>query len=66
MTLEPLHPVQLARLRAMTPAEKWAVFCGMLRTARDVRRAAWRRMHPDWEHERIEQAIAQEFARGRT
>jgi len=34
--------------------------------AREIRRAAWRRKHPDWDAARIEQAVAQEFARGRT
>jgi len=66
MELEPLHPLQVARLRAMTPEEKWTVFRGMLRTAREVRRAAWRRKHPEWAAEQIEKAVAQEFARGRT
>jgi hypothetical protein len=66
MHLEPLHPIQLARLRAMTPAEKLTVLRGMQRTARQVRHAAHRRLHPDWTTERIEQAVAQEFARGRT
>lgn len=40
MTLEPLHPIQAARLREMTPAEKWNVALGLLRTARETRRAA--------------------------
>jgi hypothetical protein len=66
MKLEPLHPLQLERLRAMTPDEKWAVFRGMMRTAREVRSAAMRRLHPDWDEDQISRAVAQEFARGRT
>lgn len=66
MKLEPLHPIQLARLRAMTIEEKWTVFRGMLRTAREVRRAGIRRLHPEWDADAVERALAQEFARGRT
>jgi hypothetical protein len=66
MKLEPLHPLQLERLRAMTPQEKWDVFRGMMRTAREVRSAAYRHRHPDWTEDQISRAVAQEFARGRT
>lgn len=48
MILEPLHPVQAQRLRAMSPAEKWDVAKGLLRTARETRRAGLALRHPDW------------------
>lgn len=66
MDLEPLHPLQLERLRAMTPEEKLQIFRGLLRTAREVRSAAYRRKHPEWDEAQIAQAVAQEFARART
>ena len=64
--LEPLHPIQLRRFREMTPNEKWSVFRGMQRTAREVRSAAVRRLHPDWDDACVAREIAKEFARGRT
>ena len=66
MTLEPLHPVQAERWRAMSPAEKWEVAKGLLRTARETRRAGLSLHHPDWSPERIDQELARELARART
>jgi hypothetical protein len=66
MTLEPLHPLQAQRLGAMSAAEKWEVAKGLLRTARQTRRAGLALHHPDWSAERIEQELARELARART
>ncbi|CAN5727629.1 hypothetical protein BH09VER1_BH09VER1_35460 [soil metagenome] len=66
MDLEPLHPIQLERLRAMTPQEKWDIFLGLSRTAREIRRAAYRRKNPGWDEGQVERAVAQEFARAGT
>ena len=66
MVLEPLHPIQAERLRAMSPAEKWNVAKGLLRTARETRRAGLTMRHPDWTPERIERELAREIARART
>lgn len=66
MKLEPLHPIQIARLREMTPSEKWNVALGLLRTARETRRAAIRRAHPDWASEQVERELARELACART
>jgi hypothetical protein len=66
MILEPLHPVQAERLRAMSAAEKWEVAKGLLRTARQTRRAGLALRHPNWSPERIEQELARELARART
>ena len=66
MTLEPLHPIQAERLRAMSPAEKWDVAKGLLRTARETRRAGLALRHPDWPPQQIEQELARELARART
>lgn len=66
MDLEPLHPLQAQRLRAMSPAEKWDVAKGLLRTARETRRAGLALRHPDWSPQRIEQELARELSRART
>ena len=66
MTLEPLHPIQAERLRAMTPAEKWEVAKGLLRTARETRRCGLALRHPDWSPEQIERELAREITRART
>jgi hypothetical protein len=64
--LEPLHPIQIRRFREMTPSEKWGVARGLLKTARDTRRAALREQHPTWSAEDVERAVALEMARART
>lgn len=66
MTLEPLHPIQAQRLITMSAADKWEVAKGLLRTARQTRRAGLALRHPDWSPERIEQELARELARART
>jgi hypothetical protein len=66
MTLEPLHPIQAERLRAMSAAEKWEVAKGLLRTARQTRRAGLALRYPEWSPQRIEQELARELARART
>lgn len=66
MTLEPLHPIQAERLRAMTSAEKWEVAKGLLRTARATRRCGIALRHPDWSPEQIERELAREITRART
>ena len=66
MTLEPLHPLQVQRLRAMSFAEKWEVAKGLLRTARQTRRAGIAMRHPDWTPRQIEEELARELARART
>ena len=50
----------------MSPAEKWNVAKGLLRTARETRRAGLALRHPDWSPHQIEQELARELARVRT
>jgi hypothetical protein len=64
--LEPLDPRQIERFRSMTPAEKWDVAKGLLRTARQTRRAAIAMRHPDWTADEIERELAREIACART
>ena len=66
MKLEPLHPVQIQRFRQMTPAEKWDVALGLLRTARETRRAALRGKNPKFTEAEIERALAKELSCART
>jgi len=66
MKLEPLHPLQVARFRAMTPQEKWDVVKGMMKTARDIRRSAIRMKNPGWTADEVERELAREFACART
>jgi hypothetical protein len=66
MTLEPLHPIQVERFSTMSVAEKWEVAKGLLRTARETRRAGLAMRHPDWPPEKIERELALEIARART
>ena len=66
MTLEPLHPIQAQRLRAMSAAEKWEVAKGLLRTARQTRCAGLALQHPDWSADRLAEELARELARART
>lgn len=66
MELEPLDPRQIARFRAMTAEEKWEVAKGLLRTARQTRRAALMMRHPDWSADEVERELAREIACART
>ena len=66
MKLEPLHPIQIQRFRQMTPIEKWDVALGLLRTARETRRAALRAKNSHLTEAEIEQALAKELSRART
>lgn len=66
MKLEPLHPVQIYRFRQMTPVEKWDVALGLLRTARETRRAALRERNPNLTETEIEGALAKELRCART
>lgn len=66
MKLEPLHPVQIQRFRQMTPVEKWDVALGLLRTARETRRAALRGGNPNLTETEIERALAKELSCART
>ncbi len=66
MRYEPLHPIQVERFRAMSPAEKFTVAQGLLNTARRVRRAAIAHAHSDWSAEEVERELAHETSRART
>jgi len=64
LVIEPLHPVQREALRRMSPAEKWEISLGLLKTATEARLAALRRAHPDWAESRLRAELAVERRRG--
>ena len=51
---EPIHPVQLAGLRRMTPAQKLHMLSELYRTGIALRVAGLRQQHPDWTREQLE------------
>ena len=66
MDLEPLHPIQIERFRAMSFREKMAVSRGLFRLARRARLEAVRRAHPELDESERHERVAKEFARSRT
>lgn len=66
MKLEPLHPIQVRRFRAMSFREKMAVAQGLFRIARRARLEAIRKTHPGIGEEECQCLVAKEFARSRT
>jgi hypothetical protein len=66
MELEPLHPLQIERFRAMSFQEKMAVSQGLFRMARRARLESIRQSHPGLDEEQCLRLVAKEFARSRT
>lgn len=50
---EPLHPIQVAGFRRMTPAQKLQMVADLYHTGIRLRMAGLRMQHPDWPEERI-------------
>lgn len=51
---EPMHPMQIAHYRRMTPAEKLDALAQLCRSARSFLVAGIRMRHPEWTAEEIE------------
>jgi hypothetical protein len=66
MELEPLHPIQIERFRAMSFREKMAVSQGLFRMARRARLESARKAHPGLDEQEYHRLVAKEFARSRT
>lgn len=66
MEIEPLHPIQIERFRAMSFREKMSVSRGLFRMARRARLEAVRKSHPELDEQHCLLLVAQEFARSRT
>lgn len=51
---EPMNPQQIARLRAATPAEKFAQIAAMRDNAVELQKIGLRMRHPEWSEAEIE------------
>ena len=51
---EPLHPVQIAGFKRMSPREKLEMVAQLYHSAIRLRMAGLRMTHPDWTDERLE------------
>jgi hypothetical protein len=59
-------PEQIARYRAMTPAERWREAERLYWTARQLREAYERSLHPDWTDEQVHAHVKRIFLRAAT
>ena len=59
-------PDQIAIYRAMTPAERWRQAQALYWTARRLRAAHERALHPDWTEEQVEAHVRKVFLRAAT
>ena len=57
----PVHPEQVKAFRAMTPAQKLDVAQQLYWSARDLKEAALRRLHPEWTEERVKEEARKAF-----
>ena len=48
----------------MSPAEKWGMSEALYRAAWSLKAAGFRMQHPDWEEDRINQAVKEAFLFG--
>jgi hypothetical protein len=51
---EPLHPVQIAGFKRMTPAQKLQMVADLYATGIRLKAAGLRMRHPDWTQEQAE------------
>jgi len=63
---EELRPEQMAVLRRMTPQERWAVARELYWSARRLKAAFLRDLHPDWSAEQIEDEVKRCFLHARS
>jgi hypothetical protein len=59
-------PEQIARYRAMTPIERWRQAELLYWTARRLRAARERALHPDWSDAEVEAHVRRVFLRAAT
>jgi len=62
---ERLHPLQIERFRQMTADEKHTVLRGMIRSARQIKRAGLRQQHPKLSETDLDRALARAVLHGR-
>lgn len=59
-------PEQVARYRAMTPAERWQQAVLLYWQARRLREAHERALHPDWSDDQVREHVKKIFLRAST
>lgn len=64
--MDRLTPEQIARYRAMTPAEKLRQASRLYWSARRLREAYERSLHPDWTDDQIRAHVRKVFLLART
>lgn len=60
-----MHPIQREIYRRMTPAQKWQRLVDLDQTARALRRAGIRLLHPDWTDEQVEREVVRSILHAR-
>ena len=61
-----LHPAQIAAYRRMSVAEKLDLAARLRRTAKELKAAALRDKHPDWDEARVQEEVKRIFLRAVT
>jgi hypothetical protein len=56
-----MHSLQREIYRKMTPEQKLRVCLALYHSARALKKAAVQKQHPDWEDEKILQAVRKAF-----
>jgi len=59
-------PAQQAIFRAMTPGQRWRAAVALYWSARRMKTAFVRRLHPDWTDERVEAYVRDAFLHARS
>jgi len=59
-------PEQIERYRAMTPAERWRQAEALYWTARRLRHAHERALHPTWTEDQVAEHVRRIFVRAAT
>ena len=57
---------QIEIYRRMTPPQRIEAAMHLYRTAREIKAAALRSLHPDWDEKRVEQDVREAFLYART
>ena len=61
---EPMHPVQIAALRRMTPQQKLNIMGQMLTAARQSKSVWLRKQNPDWTDAQLAEALRRHMLHG--
>ncbi len=61
-----LHPEQVKALRKMSLEHRAALALGFIRSMRQLKTAALRSQHPDWDEEQIDAALRRSMSDGRS